>query len=464
VRDEAVATVIGTVIVLGVLVAAMSLYQLNVVPDLKEESEAAHMEDVARNMARFGADLLRQIEREAAAPTSAPVPLQVSTPAFTPDSSMSGTLSFEQDTGAATLTSPSLKVVSRNGTPVFAAGSSGSGSDWQTVQDGETIDDVDEMLGLRVKITDPSPSDGDRLVVQATDANGDFAGEFRVTTQVTAPDLNLTIETLRPPAPGERIFHNHVLSMPQQRWDSDYWIDAMLDLYGFDLVIADAEKPVQLAFQDEGLSAEYKVSYAEQATDGLSTIVGAGVVHPDYETAFDTGTLSYEAQNEYYPDQRLLVEHGALLRSQNDGAAFVVDPPFSAEAGGGQVRIGFDEPSLTGASDAVSGTGTATVETQTDNRRAFGATAGQLNLTLDTEHPSPWAQFLDDELADAGLTSDQCPPSSASSPCQYEIVEGSGEVELRLHGPTATDADPDDPTRDVFLEFQRGALATEVVK
>lgn len=462
--DRAVSTVVGTVVVLGLLVTAMSLYQLNVVPGIKEDAEAQHMDAVARSMAQLDADLLRQLEREAGAPTTSPVPLSAETPAFVPDPSASGALTFRSADHEATVASPSLKIVTRNGTPVFASGADGSGSDWQPVQDGDTISDIEAVIGLRVKVTDASPEDGDRLVVRATDADGDFAGEFRVTTQINQPDLDLVIETLAPPAPGERIFHNHIISITQSRWDADYWIDATLDLYWFDLMLEEADKPAELTFLDEGLAAEYKISYEERADEDLSTIVGAGVTHEGYERAFATGTLAYEADNEHYPDQTLGVEHGALVRSQTEGATFVVDPPLSADAGGGVVRIGLDEPSLAGDTDTISGSGVGSVRTATTSTRALGATAGQLNLTFGTDHPTTWARFLEDELLDAGLTSSECPPSSASSPCQFEVLAGSEEVQLKVHGPTASDPDPSDPTRDVFLAFQQAEIRTEVSK
>jgi hypothetical protein len=318
------------------------------------------------------------------------------------------------------------------------------------------------VIGLRIKITDGSPADGGVLEITATDASGDYAGEMQVVAQVTQPDLDMIVQVQEPPSPGNVIFHNHIISIHQNRWDSNYWIDAMLDLYWFDLQLEQATKPAKLTFKDQGLAAEYRVSYEKRVSSGLTTVVGAGETIENYGRCLKSGSIEFETQNQHYPDQSLTIENGALARSQIDGSAFVVEPPLTAKAGGGFVKLGLDVPSLTGESDTVSGTDVATVRTNAKTTQSFTGTAGELDLTFPTDHPGLWATWLEDEVLEAGLTSSSCPPALASSRCQFEVTTTSDAATLEVHGPTATDSDPSNPDRDISLETTLGEIATEV--
>lgn len=457
--DDAVSAVVGTMLVLGLVVGAMTVYQLTVVPNQKERAESNHMGSLAGDMAALDADLLEQVQGTSSAPLSSPVRLGYETPIYAPETQGTSTLSHNPGDLATTIASPSLLVVTRDGQPLLAGG---DGDAWQPVQDGDTVENVTRLIGFRINLTDADPADDDRLRIDATDASGDYAGDLQAIVDVDGSDLDLILQTQEPPSPGTVIFHNHLLSIDAARWDEGYWLDALFDLYGFDRLVADADKPATLTFGDEGLDAEYKIAYEKETSGGIRTLVGAGEEIVDYDRTFPTGTLQLDVENEFYPDQEQTIEHGALVRSQADGAAFLVDPPLSASAGGEVVKLGLDVPALTGESDTVSEEGVATVRTRTTERETFGATAGELTLTWGTDHPAPWARFLEDELTDAGLTSQNCPPDSPDSDCQFEIRRTASSVTLDVHGPHATDADPSDPERDIFLDSQRGTIQTEV--
>lgn len=458
--DRGVTTVIGTVIVVGIVVGAITLFQLTIVPNMAEEAEANHAQTTGRGMAEASADVLQQLRRTSEGPLSSTVPLARPSQLFVPDGG-SASLGFTPASGNTTeIASPSFKIVEEDGQPVLSGAD--TGGQWRSVDGGETITQIDEMLGLRVKLTDPSPSDGDRLVIEATDAEGDYAGELRITTHINNPDLDLVVAVLEPPAPGQVVFHNHVISIHQQRWDSDFWLNALDELYGFDRMLADAEQPFTLSLREEGLTADFKAAYSQQTGTDLTTLEGAGRIVPDYERGFRSGDITHETQNEHYVDQTLRLENGALLREQTEGSAFVVDPPIHVEANAEAAKLSIDVPQLRGDGSEVSGDETGIVRTQTVERGTFEGTAGQLTLTLATESPDRWQAFLDDELSQAGLTSTGCPPTSPDSGCQYELSSTSETVRLTLHGPHASDTDPSDPERDLVLSLQHGRIATEV--
>lgn len=459
-RDTAVSTVVGAILVLALITGALILYQLTIVPDLKEDAEVRHMETVGRDMGALTTELLRELGRGSGGPLSSSVALSAETPAFVPTPSQTGTLSFEPKQETMQIGSPSLKVVERNGTPLVTA--SGQQADWNAIQDGETVADVEEVVAMRLNLTDGTPQDGDSLLLEAQDASGAFAGDFQASTTVGADDLALILRTRAPPSPGTVIFHNHQLDIANSRWDDGYWIDPMDDLYSFDQLLEDAAGPLDLVFRTGGLDAAYVLTYREQITDEVSMVRGPGSTLTDYSKTYETGLLTYEAENEFFVDQTYAVEHGALLRRQTEGAVFLVGPPFSVKAGGGVVNLDLSVPSLKGISDTASGTGEAILRMQGTSEEALAASAGELDITWGTDSPALWSSWLEDELTDAGLTSSECPPQSADSPCQFEITTTSNTVKLDMHGPTATDADPSNPTRDIFLNLQRGRIDTEV--
>lgn len=461
-RDTAVSTVLGAILVLALITGVLTLYQLTVVPDLQEEAEVRHMDTVGRDVGALTTDLLRELDGGSGGPLSSSVALSAETPAFVPTPAQTGTLSFQPNEQTLEIESPSLKVVERNGTPLVTV--SGQQAAWNAIQDGETIDDVEEVVAMRLNISDGTPQDGDGVVLEAQDASGAFAGDLQASTTVGTDDTALILRTRAPPSPGTVIFHNHELNLPTSRWDDGYWIDPMDDLYSFDQLLEDATGPLDLVFRTGGLDAAYVLTYREQVTEDVSIVQGPGSILTSYHRTFETGTLTYEAENEFFVDQTYLVEHGALLREQTDGAVFLVDPPMSVQAGGGVVNLDLSTPSLTGISDTVSGTGEAIVRSQGTSEEMLSATAGELDLTWGTTSPDLWASWLEDEFTDAGLTNENCPPGSADSSCQFEITTTADTVTLDLHGPTATDADSSDPTRDIFLELQQGQISTEVQK
>jgi hypothetical protein len=453
VRDEAVSTVIGALLVLAFAVGALTLFQLTVVPDLEERSEADHTKTLARDMGDLSADVLRQTRSTSQGSLFSPVSVSPDPPPFVPASTATGSLSFEPATDGAAIESPSLTVVARNGSHVLQ-----TSSGWETVQSGDTIEDIDSVIGLHLTITDDTPDD--RLVLEATDTDGDFAGDLQViaTTDQSTVDLAVQVRD----ANSDVVVHNHLLSIDEQRWDGDFWIDALDDLYGFGTPIENATGPVTLTFTDRSLAAEYKVAYHKQVAPDLTTTVGAGQTTTDYRRTIPSGVITYESQTEHLPDQSLAIDHGGLVRSQAEGNTFLIDPPLQAQAGGGFVKLGLDVPALEGVEDSVSGSEIATVRTTTTDHETMSATAGQLTLTWPTDHPEAWEAFLDAEMDDAGLTSRNCPPSSPTSACQYEVTTTATQAELVVHGPTAQDADPSDPDRDIALDLQRGAIQTEV--
>lgn len=455
--DRAVSVVVGAVLLLGIAVSALVLFRLAYVPQAGEQAEADHMREVTRALTGVDERLLATAGDADGALAATGVPTTPGYPSLVPSAGSGGTLAFRPDAGEVTVSSPDLLVHTRNGSAQLGPQDADA---WTRVNTQRSLTDVMNVLGLWVNVTEPSPTDGDRLTVEVTNDAGAFAGEFRATTTVDG-QVDLAAETLRPPAPGERAFHNHLLSIDQARWDTDYTLDVLTPVYGMASLIDSAERPLTLTFEDAGLDHAYLATYEERVGAGMTRLVGAGEEIAPYERRFPSGSLAYTSANRYFVDQELVIEHGALVRIQSEGETFVIEPPLQVQTTDEHASVSLSVPTLEGSSVSVSG-GSVEVRTTPTSGQTIGASAGELNLTFSTLSPGLWADFLRDELEDAGLTSTNCPPTSSASSCQYELSTTASLVRLELHGPHATDADPSDPTRDLTLQQHRGQIDMEI--
>lgn len=456
--DAGVTVVIGAVLVVGAIVSGLVVFRLTVVPQMAERAEAEGIQDAGRAMKALNERILSNMDRSSSAPLPSTIPLQAQAPPLVPAPLGGGSLSFEPGESSTTLSSPVLRIQTVNGTTQLSG--SGTGGQWTTIPGSHTLTDVTAVHGLRIKITEPSPSDGDRVRITITDANGDYAGEFSAFFSTNPPDLDLLAETLDPS--GNNIFHNHLIEMHQTNWDSDYWINALDELYAFDQMLENAEKPLTLTFSEEGANAEFLIAYEEAAGDGLSVLQGAGKDVPGYAKQFASGPIVFQSENNWFLDQAYEIEQGAIILEQSDGAVFRVDPPFEAEASSSFVKLSHDVPMLDGEDAAVTGAKSAQVSTRTTSTTSIGAIAGQVNVTVTTDHPTLWAEFFEEELTDAGLTSTNCPPADPTSPCQFQVTTTSNTARVEIYGPTATDADPQNPTHDIALEQLRSGIEVQV--
>lgn len=455
--DRAVSVVVGAILLLGIAVSTLVLFRLTYVPQAGEQAEADHLRDVARALTGVDERLLAAIEGGDGPPRSTAVPTTPDYPSLVPSAGSGGSLAFRPEAGEVAVSSPNLLMHTRNGSAQL--GPQGAEA-WTEVGAQSSLEDVMNVLGLWVKVTEPSPTDGDRLAVEVTDGAGAFAGEFRATTTVDG-QVDLAAETLRPPAPGERVFHNHLLSIELARWDADYTLDVLTPVYGMAYLIDSAERPLTLTFENAGLDHAYLATYEERVGVGMTRLVGAGEEIAPYDRRFPSGSLAYTSANQYFVDQELVIEHGALVRIQSEGGSFVIEPPLRVQATDEHASVSFSIPTLEGTSVSVSG-GPVEVRTTPTSGQTIGASAGELTLTFSTLSPGLWADFLRDELEDAGLTSTNCPPTSPASSCQYELSTTASLVRLELHGPHATDADPSDPTRDLTVQQHRGQIDMEI--
>lgn len=455
--DAGVSVVVGAVLLIGAVVSGLVAYRLTVVPQMAEQAEADHLEAAGAAMTGLNERVLANLDDLSSARLPTSIPLQPRSPSVVSVPLGGGAVSFDPRQSSVTLSSPVLRIQTLNGTTQI--GGAGASGQWQAISGSDTIPDVTAVHGLRINITEPDPAAGDRVRITITDANGNYAGEYSTLFQVNPPVLALLAETRDPSATS--IFHNHLVEMRQASWDSNYFVNGLDPLYSFDQILESAEKPMTLTFSEEGANAAFIVAYEKAVGNGLSVLQGAGRDVPGYEKTLQTGPIRFTSQNNWFLDQTYTIEHGAVILEQSDGAVFRVDPPFEARASSSFVRVGYDVPMFSGEPVSIAGTESAQLFTRTESSTTVGAIAGRLNVSVQTSYPSLWAGFFEAELTDAGLTSQNCPPASPSSGCQFQVTTTADTARLEIYGPTATDADPLKPTHDIAIDHLRGRVPLE---
>ncbi len=443
--DEGVSVVIGAVLLLAILVAALVAFRLSYIPAAGEHAEAEHATITSRAADTLGVEIRDGARDGQSVPSATAIPMGASYPFLVPGPPRSGAVSFDPGEHAMRLESPSLTIHTRNGTHVGGGGSSGA---WQSIEGAQTITDVDAVHALRVNVTDPDPLDGETVSVEVRDQDGEYAGEFWLIIERDPPDINLIARTIAPPAPGTVVFENHLLSVHQQNWPAPYWVDLRTPLFGFATLLDQALSPLTLEFAEAGLEATFVISYSEQQ-DGVSRTVGGGVTVEPYERSWQTGPITIDTPAEFFVGQERIVEHGAVILAQPDGATFQTEPPITFQATSSFAKANLLLPALQGTPFSVAGNERVDVRTWAQATQHVSAGAPEATLVLGTGFPDLWTTYLEDELEAEGL----------EAPGDYQIAANATHVTLTLTGP---DGDP--ATRDVSLNLIQSRIQTRVTR
>jgi type II secretory pathway pseudopilin PulG len=120
-----------------------------------------------------------------------------------------------------------------------------------------------------------------------------------------------------------------------------------------------------------------------------------------------TGGMKYNSNNNYYVDQELAYENGAIILDQGDGEVVRIGPQLTVEKFGPVVKVDFVMITISGIETSIQGTSTILFQTQlvtyTSDTTLF-ITPDYLNFTLITEYTSAWTRYFNNTLIEAGLT------------------------------------------------------------
>lgn len=474
--DEGVSVIVGAILITGIMLSAIVTVRLTFVPVWEEKAEAQHMEAVSRAMSELASETNRRIDNSSRAPVSVNIPMVAESGQTIFSTSRSpGALSFTDSQAPVRVSTPSMLLQVRNGTDL-----AGVNETWDTIGSSDEVRDATQVLNLRMNITGPPCQgtvrncfdNGDNVRATITDSRGDFAGDL--TAYMDRPkDSSTAFIKIQVRTPTKTVvFNNSVHSFQHTDWNPPYWVNTLNGDYRFDRLLDAARAPYDIRLTENGLDGTFSATYAQDVSGsgGAGTIIvgGGGILEGNFQRLFTGGSLSYESDNLHYPAQAYVIENGALILEQSDGATFKIDPPIEISAGGGAAIVGLGVPALQGESTSFTGSRTTAVRLSTTSSQGAVGSAGSFNITFHTAYPDLWETFLEEELARAGLTTAQdCDPPSVDgddvdNDCRYALTTTSSKVDLMLLGPTAVDSFKDPATRDLSISYTQGSITTEI--
>jgi hypothetical protein len=466
-RDErAVSSVLGAILMFGLLVLTLVLVQTRFVPVWEKQREEDGMMLLAGQAAAIKSDLDRLASNQTSVPLSDPVTLlpQQGFTFFT-TKTLPGTATFAPaaaGTGFSLVSNP-LTILQQGGTPLYALN-----EDWTTFLVGQSKTNVQDIVHLRLRINDPTDADGS-LTLTMTNAAGSICyGRLEILVQtLIGSDRNVQISVFGATAPPSAscnatpiTIHNE--DAKKQTAPAFTYVDAFDPELQFGPVMAAATYPLTVSLAGSGTLPNTPVPSSATIVydDASGTRVGASGIPTNYNTVFPSGTLSVGRTNNQFPAQTYTVEYGAVILDQPDGSAMAVPPAFHIASSQRQTGLDWSFAALSGSSNSVTGGRSATtVFTPTGARTALEAVAPQIAFTLSTTHGALWKSYWDQTLQLAGLTPGSYTPVA---PClvltpgpQYRVDVTATSATLTVFGPCPAAGDT---TNDLSLTFQQAAV------
>jgi hypothetical protein len=205
---------------------------------------------------------------------------------------------------------------------------------------------------------------------------------------------------------------------------SNSTVDALDPTLSFRDLIASAGSNFNLTLTPSGTLSnnQYVIAATQLVTGGTATIGSSGLTQA-YSAILSSGALVFTANNERLPDQRFVLEHGAVLLIQDDGVTMRVPPTFHVTQSANQTRVTWTVPGLTGDTTSVSATQQASLTLEPANVRAsVSGLAANLTIDLPTNYPAAWKTWLDHEFLLAGMVNGTHYTTTISSNTTLHIV------------------------------------------
>lgn len=322
-NEGGVSSVLGAILIFAILAIAALQYQLEWRPIQEKGAEAAHSSLVGGQMAALKAEIDRQVVNPSAASIANPVSLRGGQNGLL-GGSINDRLSVTTGASSVALAAPKLTIQLADGQFTGVANET-----WTIVSStGELVEDVGRIQSLRLRLLEVSrQNDTQFLTITATDSNG-YAGSFRVTV------LNPSGQDWRIHYRVQNRNNDTLYDNPDTFQNSVgpfqyYWVDLLEDRYRFEQVLLATSGPITLTLTkggpDGGLGGEFSITY-QSAVSGAVSGGGGSTFTPYSVSAIDTATIRYQAPNARLPQQEYVLENGALVLNQSDGAAFKVPP------------------------------------------------------------------------------------------------------------------------------------------
>lgn len=451
-EEQAVSSVIGSIMLFALFVAVMATIQTSYVPVWQEDSEAQHMRQVGDQFSDIRSQLDRQIAGQDSGSVSMPVNLGGNEKAF--KFSMFSTINLPSSLEFTSGNAP----VSLSATKLVIQGDDKSRNyvldeDWQTLTNGYRIDDIEEVKHMRIRMLDFTNLQGnahgkkDDGYLEATvlDSNGAFAGSITITKETVSSDWAINAEVKK--ADGVIIFNQLLVSAKHDIAPDTYYLNLFENDLFVDAVMGAASVPFDIVWTNQNVPAEI----AHTVIAGGVVIGSSGYTVPNYADANVGGTLKFKSESSNLVSQDFVLENGALIADQGDKAGFILEPQLDVQLLGTRTIVDWTLPTLTGGSQTVTGLGNSAVRLSPKTLDSIEAQAPNLIVTLTTAYPTIWSNWLEEELARSTLD---------DAAGEYSITSTTSSVTLSIYGTTAA---PADQSLDINFNFNQRNILVELI-
>jgi hypothetical protein len=409
-KDEnAVSTVLGAILMVGLLVITLVRVQTVFVPVWDQQGETNLMAQVANQVAQINSDFQRQVGNLSSAPVSDPITLgEPSGFSFFQSPRLPGTVSFNPATGGAglNLASPNLIEQNFNGQDLTRFN-----EQWKPVS--ATITQILKFDHLRLRMKDPASHTG-TMTLALTDKNNAYAGKITLVNTATGGNgNNIEVSFFGPQSSTNPVTVTDVFFATGGGGCTTncpyFYLDTLDPTYQFQGILGLAQLPLTATLSLSGtVTGDYSIIYDTPAPGGGTIRQGGtnGLPVPNYSSTAGGGVLSVRIPNNYYPTQTYTFEYGAVFLDQPEGSIMEVPPQFSASSNALQAAVTWTYPGLIGSIGNAAGTTQTTVSLVPSGPHSVLGIAHSLSLTISTTHPALWQSYWASQMQQAGIASD----------------------------------------------------------
>lgn len=143
--------------------------------------------------------------------------------------------------------------------------------------------------------------------------------------------------------------------------------------------------------------------------------------------ATSSGSIKFQSNYLYYPNQVIVYEHGAVIKWQPEGGFMLQPPPIEISKNeSGSPIIEISTVDLTGADYSYSGATTTSVKSSYKSYHllADGLKYPNLTINVTTGYPRVWRNWFNKELEESGL----------DASIYYNVSVTDGKVEVKFYG------------------------------
>ncbi len=439
-EDEGVSAVVGAVLLLLVATLFVVQWRLEWIPTLESEKEAGHGLAVDAQLGQLRAHLNHLATNRS--DDVAGLPVSLGAPASTSLSEgtrVPSVLAFRAENANLTFRAADMQVLKRNGHPQGVPANA-----WTAFGGVIQFSDVHSIQDLRLRIADVNALHNTRTAsVNLLDDVGAPLGSYTVRVNHQSPNLLVHHEVRN--GAGELVT-SAMESFEEASSFSPYFVDVLASETAFRQVIANAPQPfqVRLAY-DPGFNTDYIARYHVVDSEGVVVpVISGGQQVLNWEEVLVSGTLSYFAQNQYYPAQTIRMANGAMVLAQDEGRLFRAEPPLQIRSVNNVLYLDWSMPLMEGPDQALAGDMVVHTFAAPLEHRSMTGSAASMDFTLQTPDPGLWASLFRQRLVATGLSESGLFPG-------FTITTTGDEVTVSIIGP---DSDPLSSVRDVVLSYR----------